>query len=100
MTRKEISDVLTMNKFTYYNDDSYGDTYVNGEMEIFIDDILTTFYMGSLEKGLSTSLRYRNDELYNVQISNCESFENLKKLTIVTNAGVSEMYFEWAGREV
>ena len=94
MTRKEIGQALEKGGFKHYHETEYHSSYYYGEMEVYIDDYLTSFYLGHLEIGINASLTYRNDELSKVEVENHQHFENLKKMTIETEAGESVFCFK------
>lgn len=97
MTKKEICKVLEKSGFTYDDDSrNISEVYYHGEMEIWVGEYSTYIYMGSLEGGLSSSLAYRNDELYKFDISEYHTTANtdLLELIIGTNAGESGFYFK------
>ena len=96
MTRKEIEQALEKGGFTLYHESEYHSSYCYGEMEVYLDDYLTSFYLGHLEIGINASLTYRNDELFKVEVENHnhQHFKNLKKMTIETQAGESIFSFK------
>lgn len=94
MTRKEISDVLAKSGFTPYEIYSYGITYTNDKMKIFVGNTVTAVYIEKPQDIFISTIKYSNDEIYNIKISEDEDYERIKKLTIETKAGESEIYFE------
>ena len=48
MTRKEIGQALEKGGFKHYHETEYHSSYYYGEMEVYIDDYLTSFYLGNL----------------------------------------------------
>lgn len=95
MTIEEIYDIFTKNGFTYFNDDKRNDVYIYGGIEVtIVDGIIIRLNVGSLKDNLlRTSLKYFIDEVSSIEISNYKHFDNLKKLTIEVEAGISEIYF-------
>lgn len=96
MTIEEIYDIFTKNGFTYFNDDKRNDVYIyhSGIEVTIVDGIIIKINVGSLkDNNLRTSLKYFIDEVSSIEISNYKHFDNLKKLTIEIEAGISEIYF-------
>ena len=94
MTRKEIAQVLENGGFTCYEVTETSSSYGYGEMEVFIEEHMTSIYLGHLELGVCTALSYRNDELFKIKVENHHRFENLKMVTIETEAGESVFCFK------
>lgn len=94
MTRKEISEILANNGFTLHKIYGNNDTYINGEIEVFVADTITAFYVDKLQNSFFSTLKYHNDELCSIKITEHEDYENFKKLTIETKASENEIFFK------
>ena len=94
MTKQQIEQILENSGFTRYEVTKTSSLYSYGEIEVSIDEHITSIYLGSLELGVCTSLNYRNDELFKIEIGNHHSFDNLKMMIIETKAGESGFYFK------
>ncbi len=94
MTRKEIEQALENGGFACYEARRTSSSYGYGEMEVLIEEHMTSIYLGHLELGVCTALSYRNDELSEVKIESHPCFEGLKIMTIETKAGESVFCFK------
>ena len=94
MTRQQIEQILENGGFTRHEETKNSSTYDYGEMEVFLEEHIISIYLGHLELGVCTALSYRNDDIFNVKVENHHRFENLKMMTIETEAGENVFCFK------